>query len=86
MRVNSGMSQRDLLDSGIDILDTNAEVYAEGKPFASQHNVDAQLYAAGLTTASICAFVAQSAWTNACLAKWRSSLLCVVSVCINGLH
>ena len=58
MRVNSGMSQRDLLESGIDILDTNAELYSEGKPLASQHNVDAQLYAAGLTFAPFCAVAA----------------------------
>ena len=49
LRVNSNMSQRDLLDSGIDILETNAELCSERKQLASRHDVDAQLYAAGIT-------------------------------------
>lgn len=48
-RSNSGLSQRELLDSGIDIMETNGELYSDQKEQASRRSVEAQLYAAGLT-------------------------------------
>ena len=48
VRSNSGLSQRDLLDSGIDIMETNGELYSDQKEKASRRTVEAQLYAAGL--------------------------------------
>ena len=49
LRSNSGLSQRELLDSGIDIMETNGELYSDAKEQASRRNVEAQLYAAGLS-------------------------------------
>lgn len=48
VRSNSGLSQRDLLNSGIDIMETDGELYSEQKQQASRRSADAQLFAAGL--------------------------------------
>ena len=47
MRINNGMSPQDLLDSGIDILESNGELYNEQKMHASQRSIDAHIYTAG---------------------------------------
>ena len=49
LRSNSGLSQRELLDSGIDIMETNGELYSDSKEQASRRSIEAQLYAAGLS-------------------------------------
>ena len=60
MRINSGMSPQDLLDSGIDILETNSELYSEQKLHASQRSIEAQLYTAGT---NFCPDNAFACWT-----------------------
>ena len=49
LRSNSGLSQRELLDSGIDIMESNGELYSDSKEQASRRSIEAQLYAAGLS-------------------------------------
>lgn len=48
VRSNSSLSQRDLLNSGIDIMETDGELYSEQKQLASRRSAEAQLFAAGL--------------------------------------
>ena len=48
LRSNSELSQRDLLNSGIDIMETDGELYSEQKQQASRRSAEAQLFAAGV--------------------------------------